>query len=252
MDAKEAIEDCVKPPPPPPPTLSLRKPSPNTNKENIHPSQAKANTTHIDYKTLHGYSSPETLPKAAKPPTPILEILNDPDPGDKDNKPMPDAQQSNRFLFESIDALILVYDVTDHASLSSLDAWMQCVADYTMDSESIPILIIGNKTDLSEERCVSYKEGRKFCHHMVQTHKLFKEISAKNGDKEVTDMFTALARMCIDKDYEILQWISSDSVCSAHALSDYKPPTYKRTKTRRSNDFFVKTCAHNVCSKQKE
>lgn len=56
---------------------------------------------------------------------------------------------------------LLVYDVTDRKSFSSLDHWL---SEFRENSDSgAAVLVVGNKCDLQVERAVATKEGLEFC-----------------------------------------------------------------------------------------
>lgn len=73
-------------------------------------------------------------------------------------------------------AAILVYDVTKRETFESLPTWLN--ETLTTGKNSIVLLMIGNKTDLTEKRQVTTKEAQEF----ARANKiLFMETSAKNG-----------------------------------------------------------------------
>ena len=53
--------------------------------------------------------------------------------------------------------MMLVYSLTSKDSFSAIEGWMEEVKKYT--SESVKVLLIGNKCDLEEERQVTTEEG---------------------------------------------------------------------------------------------
>ena len=90
--------------------------------------------------------------------------------------------------------ILLVYDITDKKSFDNLGKWMNDIEEEEV-SEKIPIILIGNKSDLIEERVVSKEEGEK----MAKQYNLkFYETSCKNGDN-VENCFLDLARQIIEK-----------------------------------------------------
>ena len=90
--------------------------------------------------------------------------------------------------------ILLVYDITDKKSFDNLGKWMSDIEEEEV-SGKIPIILIGNKSDLIEERVISKEEGEK----MAKQYNLkFYETSCKNGDN-VENCFLDLARQIIEK-----------------------------------------------------
>ena len=68
----------------------------------------------------------------------------------------PSFQTFNRKYYKNKDAAILVYDITDNQSFKNLEFWIKELETHC--SPNFPALIlIGNKTDLQDEREVSLK-----------------------------------------------------------------------------------------------
>jgi GTPase SAR1 family protein len=55
---------------------------------------------------------------------------------------------------------MLVYDITNRKSFENLDVWLKDIREY--GELGTPIILVGAKTDLEEERSVSKEEGRKY------------------------------------------------------------------------------------------
>lgn len=60
-------------------------------------------------------------------------------------------------FFKNADGAVVVYSVTDRASFERVQEWTHEVS--TMVPEGVSMILVGNKSDLSEERKVSYEEG---------------------------------------------------------------------------------------------
>ena len=74
----------------------------------------------------------------------------------------------------------MVYDVTNKKSFQNVSNWIQQLKECYLYDEmkgSWVIMLIGNKTDLENERQVSFEEGQQFA---KQNGLLFAETSAKN------------------------------------------------------------------------
>ena len=73
--------------------------------------------------------------------------------------------------------ILLVYSITQQESLKNIENWMKEVNE-KKNVENIPLILIGNKCDLENERTVSKEEGEKLAN---KYHMKFFECSAKNG-----------------------------------------------------------------------
>jgi GTPase KRas protein len=97
------------------------------------------------------------------------------------------------------EGFLLVYSITDRDSFDSINAYHQQILR-VKDSESVPILLVGNKCDLEDGRRVGQNEGRLIgeelgCHCV--------ETSAKLG-LNVTEAFLNLVRQIRDHNKELL------------------------------------------------
>lgn len=168
-------------------------------------------------------------------------------------------------MFHGLDALILVYDITNESSFDNLNGWISLFSEYCIESEDVPILVLGNKKDLESQRKIAYKQGKKFTHKLTNPHKIFREVSCKEKEQEIErknddenadddndniqfgeesdikDIFTELARNCINRESSVLQLMSCDSLCEIDGPSS-------RNGLNRS-DFNVKTCTENICGR---
>lgn len=85
---------------------------------------------------------------------------------------------------------IFMYDVTNYSSLAHIDDWLLVIKkeiDYTF-----PIIVVGGKADLEEDREVSSQEGIKIS--KSRNVAAFIECSAKTGEN-VEDTYEALTRL---------------------------------------------------------
>lgn len=87
----------------------------------------------------------------------------------------------------NIDGYILVYSVTSAKSFEVC----QIIHDKLLDSTGkahLPLVLVGNKTDLRMERAVSMEEGKRLAEHWKAG---FLETSAKENNR-VVDIFTSI------------------------------------------------------------
>ena len=88
-------------------------------------------------------------------------------------------------VVKTSDAVVLVYSISDRKSFDALDKWLLKISEAS-DISKKPIIIIGNKTDLGEDkREVSYEEGENFAKSKGYN---FYETSAKTG-ANINDAF---------------------------------------------------------------
>ena len=112
------------------------------------------------------------------------------------------------------DAIILVYDITSDVTFQHVTTWMDAI--HNMAKQDVPIILVGNKTDMENERRITTEEGQK----LAEKYKLlFKEVSAMTGDG-VADAFTMLTIALFDK-----QGITGNGGCK---LEDAKKSNRKK------------------------
>ena len=63
--------------------------------------------------------------------------------------------------FKDTKGIIIVYDVTSRSSFENLMNWFS-LADENVKFQDMPIILVGNKLDLTENRVISELEGREF------------------------------------------------------------------------------------------
>uniref|UniRef100_A0A7S2RB79 Uncharacterized protein n=1 Tax=Rhizochromulina marina TaxID=1034831 RepID=A0A7S2RB79_9STRA len=90
--------------------------------------------------------------------------------------------------FRGAQGILLVYDVTDRTSFTSIRNWVSQIQQHA--DVHVNKILIGNKCDMEDQRMVSFDEGKK----LAQEYGIqFFETSAKN-DIEVDSGFVAIAR----------------------------------------------------------
>jgi GTPase KRas protein len=87
------------------------------------------------------------------------------------------------------EGFMLVYSITSRASFEELDSLYQSILN-VKDTESWPVVVVGNKCDLEKDRDVSTAEGKEFAAHIGAP---FFEASAKSR-LNVEDSYYQLVR----------------------------------------------------------
>ncbi|MES1913502.1 MAG: hypothetical protein MHM6MM_005697 [Cercozoa sp. M6MM] len=84
--------------------------------------------------------------------------------------------------------IILVYDIADETSFSHIGMWLDEIKRHSDPGSKLPLLLIGNKTDLGKRREVSTEQALEFA---TQHGMMFVEVSAKS-DHNVDEAFDEL------------------------------------------------------------
>ena len=79
---------------------------------------------------------------------------------------------------ESANGAVFLFDITKKSSLERLDEWLEAIREYNPD---IPVVVVGNKTDLQEKRFMGPMDSIEYAHDRFC--KAYIEISAKTGRK---------------------------------------------------------------------
>lgn len=95
--------------------------------------------------------------------------------------------------YRGAQGIIVVFDVTSPESFSNVQKWIQEIERYGTDG--VIILLVGNKTDLVDERKVSRTDAEEFA---VQFGLLYLETSAKSSHN-VNETFEHLAGLIHEK-----------------------------------------------------
>ncbi|KAF7845890.1 hypothetical protein BT93_L0175 [Corymbia citriodora subsp. variegata] len=101
-------------------------------------------------------------------------------------------------FYRGADCCVLVYDVTTPKSFDTLDSWRDefLIQASPRDPESFPFVVLGNKTDVGEERrAVSAKKAGQWCQSNGKQMPYF-ETSAKDN-LNVEQAFEVIARQAL-------------------------------------------------------
>ena len=109
-------------------------------------------------------------------------------------------------LYKNCSLAIILYSVTNRSSFQHIETWIKEL-NKNIDN-NVKIVLVGNKSDLENERKISYEEGK----NLKIKNKLdyFIETSAKTGDNAKTVLIEA-AKM-LYKDYIILKNSSDKNI----------------------------------------
>ena len=93
---------------------------------------------------------------------------------------------------------LMIFDLTNYESFEHLPQWIEEVRANVKND--IPLLLVGNKSDLIQERAVSNEEINDFT---SKFNLYYMETSAKTGDN-VDNMFTELVTLAIEKQQSMM------------------------------------------------
>ncbi|ODN05450.1 GTP-binding protein YPTC4 [Orchesella cincta] len=97
--------------------------------------------------------------------------------------------------YRSSAVAIFVYDITKKETFTAIPGWIQLIRQNCPDNPHLVTVIVGNKSDLEQQRAVDSTEGDK----MAKEHKsLFFEASAVTGDN-IDEIFEKAAQQCFEK-----------------------------------------------------
>ena len=79
--------------------------------------------------------------------------------------------------FRNIQGILLMYDITEKKSFDHVNVWLNMIKDF-QGGKTVPIVLLGNKIDLKNERKISNEEGEE---KAKELNLKFYEISAKDN-----------------------------------------------------------------------
>ena len=83
-----------------------------------------------------------------------------------------------KIFYNRVELAILVYSINNKQSFEGLHFWLNEIR--SKSKENVKLILVGNKSDLTEEREVTYDEGKAFS--QSEGFDFFLETSAKEGD----------------------------------------------------------------------
>ena len=113
----------------------------------------------------------------------------------------------NKNLFQRVQGIILMYDITEKKTFDNLRHWINTINQLAGE---IPLILIGNKIDLVQERIIPKEKGEQFAN---DNNIKFFESSGKNGEN-VDESFFYLGEQIVAQNYsEGRQTISRKRIC---------------------------------------
>ena len=85
---------------------------------------------------------------------------------------------------------MVIFDLTDAKTFDSVKSWVESIKENA--EEGVPIILVGNKKDLDEDRVVTFDDGSNLA--KTFNYKYF-EVSAKNDDgleEAFTEVFESI------------------------------------------------------------
>ena len=114
----------------------------------------------------------------------------------------------------------MVYDITDKHTFESVKKWVEDAV--SMRGDEVIIIIVGNKSDLSDNWKVTTDEGQKLASEL--NNAMFFETSAKDGSN-VKTLFNELAKRLIGSDGEGEEEIAKKGIKLKDVKEDPEAPT---------------------------
>ncbi|MHA1212375.1 MAG: Rab family GTPase, partial [Candidatus Heimdallarchaeota archaeon] len=97
------------------------------------------------------------------------------------------------FYFSGAHGGVLVFDITNRNTFTSLDYWLKQIRQNAKD---IPVVLAGNKIDIANQRKISSEEAQAFA---TERGLIYLETSAKSG-VSVPDLFDGLVKVIKKRD----------------------------------------------------
>ncbi|ALC49624.1 Rab21 [Drosophila busckii] len=94
--------------------------------------------------------------------------------------------------YRGSDGALLVYDITDQDSFQKVKSWVRELKQ--MRGSEISLIIVGNKTDLEEQRAVSYETALRYAQTVGAQ---YVETSAKENEG-VSELFELLTQLMLE------------------------------------------------------
>ena len=122
----------------------------------------------------------------------------------------------------------MVYAIDNRNSFENIDTWLKEIK--YKSNPDIKIFLIGNKCDLTEERKVTYEEGKIYCNNYEFDG--FYEVSAKTGERTEEILINAAKVLLREfKDYQTVKSNKNESI-----IIDGESTKTNRSKNENNNN----------------
>ncbi|MHA1669951.1 MAG: Rab family GTPase [Promethearchaeota archaeon] len=95
-----------------------------------------------------------------------------------------------KIYYSGAETAFIVYDLTKRSTFENIKTWYQELTEFI--ERDIPVILVGNKLDLKEQRVVSREEGLELANNLSPDGVSYIETSAKSGEN-VGDAFKLIA-----------------------------------------------------------
>lgn len=124
---------------------------------------------------------------------------------------------------------ILMYDITNEESFNAVQDWVTQIKTYSWDNAQV--VLVGNKSDMQDERVVAYERGKQFSEHLGLE---FFETSAKEN-VNVKQVFDSLVdKICIKMNENINDLNSTNSNNSSGSIQQLNGQNLKSSPANSS------------------
>jgi small GTP-binding protein len=96
-----------------------------------------------------------------------------------------------KIYYAGAEAAFIVFDLTSRESFENVKSWYEEISEL-IEEKDIPIVVIGNKSDLTEQRLISTEEGEELAKSLSEYGSSYIETSALTGNN-VKDAFELIA-----------------------------------------------------------
>ena len=146
-------------------------------------------------------------------------------------------------FIKKCDGVLLVYSITDEQTFNDLTKWINKIRELQPDTK-YPVILVGNKIDLEEQRVISKEKGEKIAKENLFP---FYETSAKTGEK-VNESFQHLIDLILDYKEELVNGNTKKNIKLEVDENNVKKNKEKDNKTK--DDIEKKNCC--CCKKNPE
>ncbi|KAI7858224.1 P-loop containing nucleoside triphosphate hydrolase protein [Circinella umbellata] len=99
--------------------------------------------------------------------------------------------------YRGAQAALLVYDLTSQESFAELHSWIEELKRNM--TEELVIVVVANKSDLTSRREVTEDQGREYVTRVLGPETPLYEVSAKDDDGTIEEIFLDLTRVLVDR-----------------------------------------------------